>query len=130
MSNAPDTGSTPEPTEWDQSTDRMAAVQGLPRRSPASATMQGVVIKAFGHRFALPMATVAAAFLGAGGIAYNAAEAKVDEYETRIATLEKRAVALENAHQLNAQTLAQIQTSLARIDARVAEVQVTLMRRR
>lgn len=127
MSGGPDTGSTPDPSDWERSTDTMAAVHpGAPARKPSG----GIVVKAFGHRLAIPLATVGSAILGAGVVAYEAADRTITAYQVRIEALEGRATKLENSQALNAQTLAQIQTSLARIDARVAEVQVTLMRRR
>ena len=128
MSSAPDTGSTPEPSDWERSTDTIAAVQPVaPARKPGGG---GVVVKAFGHRLAIPTATVITAIMGAMAITYEAADRHLEAYKARIDALEAKTAKLESAHALNAQALAQIQTSLARIDARVAEVQVTLMRRR
>lgn len=125
--DGPDTGSTPEPSDWERSTDTIAAVQPV---APSSKPGGGVVVKAFGHRLAIPTATVITAIMGAMAITYEAADRHLEAYKARIDALEAKTAKLESAHALNAQALAQIQTSLARIDARVAEVQVTLMRRR
>lgn len=124
MSAAPDTGSTPEPTEWDRSTDTMAAVRPMPR--PAG----GVVIKAFGHRFAIPTLTILGACLSAGIGAYQVVATYAEGYRERIRQAEERIAELEQARKVDQAVLYQIQTSLARIDARVAEIQVTLMRAR
>lgn len=124
MSSSPDTGSTPEPNDWERSTDSMAAVRPLPR--PAG----GVVIKAFGHRFAIPTLTILGACLSAGIGAYQVVSAYASEYASRIRMAEERIAELEQARKIDQAVLYQIQTSLARIDARVAEIQVTLMRAR
>lgn len=121
-----DTGSTPEPNDWERSSDTMAAIQGIPAKSPRPAG--GVVIKAFGHRFAIPTLTIMGACLSAGIGAYKVVESYASEYATRIRMAEDRIAELEQARKVDQAVLYQIQTSLARIDARVAEIQVTLMR--
>lgn len=124
MSTAPDTGSTPEPNDWERSTDSMAAVRPMPR--PAG----GVVIKAFGHRFVIPTLTILGACLSAGIGAYQVVTAYAQEYRDRIRIAEEKIAELEQSRKVDQAVLYQIQTSLARIDARVAEIQVTLMRAR
>jgi hypothetical protein len=119
-----ETGSTTAPNDWDQSTDTLAIVQGKPK--PAG----GVVIKAWGHRFAIPTLTILGACLSAGVGAYQVVTTYADSYRERIRVVEERIAELEQARKIDQAVLVQIQTSLARIDARVAEIQVTLMRRR
>ena len=127
MSGGPDTGSTPDPSDWERSTDTMFAMQAIPEKGrPAG----GVVIKAFGHRFAIPTLTILGACLSAGIAAYQVVRSYAADYAHRIDVAEARIVELEQARKIDQAVLYQIQTSLARIDARVAEIQVTLMRRR
>lgn len=128
MNGGLDTGSTPDPSEWDRSTDTMDAVQGTPEKKAKPAG--GVVIKAFGHRFAIPTLTILGACLSAGIAAYQVVRSYAEDYAHRIDLAEARIVELEQARKIDQAVLYQIQTSLARIDARVAEIQVTLMRRR
>lgn len=123
----PDTGSTPAPSEWDRSTDTMAAIQPGGIRKPSAG---GVVVKAFGHRFAIPTVTILGACLSASVAAYQVVTSYADTYRDRIRVAEEKIAELEQARKVDQAVLVQIQTSLARIDARVAEIQVTLMRRR
>ncbi len=88
-----------------------------------------VAVRVGSHRFTLPIATIAVAILGALGTAYRVVSADRADVLHRIETLERADAELCKRLEIEQLTLAEIRTQLARIDARVAEVQVTLMRR-
>lgn len=88
----------------------------------------GILVKIGGHKLTLPVTTVLAAVLGALGTAYRVVDAERTATLARIDALERCSVDLSRKLELEQVVLAEIRTQLARIDARVAEVQVTLMR--
>lgn len=109
MVERPDTGSTPRPADW---------------RNRES----GLEIKAAGKRFFVPMAYVGSAILAAGTAAYGVTSKTLEGYNSRLTEVEKASVAQSQAQQLDHALLLEIRSQLARIDARQAEIQVTLMR--
>lgn len=108
MRERPDSGSTPKPHDW-----------------PAK---EGVEIKAAGRRFFIPLAYVASAIVAAGSAAYGVTAKTLEGYDSRLVEVEKASVAQSQAQQLDHALLLEIRAQLARIDARQAEIQVTLMR--
>jgi hypothetical protein len=109
MSERPDTGSTPNPSPWKNGGD-------------------GLEIKAAGKRFFVPMAYIGSAILAAGTAAYGVTSKTLEGYNARLLEVEKDNVAQSQAQQLDHALLLEIRAQLARIDARQAEIQVTLMR--
>jgi hypothetical protein len=89
---------------------------------------QGILVKIGNHKLTVPAATVIVAILGALGTAYRVVAAERAEALGRIECLERTTTTLGSKLELEQVVLAEIRTQLARIDARVAEVQVTLMR--
>ena len=87
-----------------------------------------VLVKIGGHKLTVPVATVLAAILGALGTAYRVVANDRDAIIARLDANEKRTNELAQKQELEQVVLAEIRTQLARIDARVAEVQLTLMR--
>lgn len=88
----------------------------------------GVLIKMGKSRWTIPTATVLAACLGAVVTAYKVADSERTRVWDAIDRLDKGQQTTEGKLAVEAVTLTNIQVQLARIDARVAEVQVTLMR--
>jgi hypothetical protein len=88
----------------------------------------GILVKIGGHKLAIPLATVIVGTLTALGTAYRVVAADRAEILERVALLERTDADLARKLELEQVVLAEIRTQLARIDARVAEVQVTLMR--
>lgn len=111
--------------------DRMTAASDslMPTAAQRTSTAAaGLVLRVGGHKWTVPLATIATACAGAATIAWNAAGAYADGYARRLEALEKtqgehsRQIELDHAGQV------EIRTSLTRIEARIAEVQVILMR--
>lgn len=103
----------------------------MPDNEPSTeaiARKGGVLIRLGSNRWTVPLGTILTGALVALGTAYQVVKNDRDAIHDRIAALEKAHQATENKLAVEAVTLANIQTQLARIDARVAEVQVTLMR--
>ena len=88
----------------------------------------GIFLQVAGHRLTLPLGTIVLAILGSLGTAYRVVAADRDAVMARLESLEKADVAQCQKQELQQIVLVDIRTQLARIDARVAEVQVTLMR--
>jgi len=107
MRERPDTGATPKPHDW----------------APG-----GLEIKAAGHRWKIPVATIGAALLAAAAGAYEVTGKALQGYDARLVEVEKASVVQSQAQQLDHALLLEIRAQLARIDARQAEIQVTLMR--
>lgn len=89
---------------------------------------KGAFVQIAGHRMALPIGTILVAILGSLGTAYQVVAADRDAVLARVSALEQCAVDLRNKREVDQTVLLEIRTQLVRIDARVAEVQVTLMR--
>ena len=89
---------------------------------------RGVFLQVAGHRLTLPVGTIVLAILGSLGTAYRVVAADRDAVIARLDALEKADVAQCQRQEMQQIVLVDIRTKLARIDARVAEVQVTLMR--
>ena len=89
---------------------------------------KGAFVQIAGHRLTLPIGTILLAILGSLGTAYRVVAADRDAVLARLDTLEKADAAQCQKQELQQLVLVEIRTQLARIDARVAEVQVTLMR--
>lgn len=87
-----------------------------------------VLLKMGQHKLTIPVATIILAVLGALGTAYRVVANEREEAWAAIAALKQQDQALAQKQELEQVVLAEIRTQLARIDARVAEVQVTLMR--
>lgn len=87
-----------------------------------------VLVKIGSHKMTMPAATVIAAVLAALGTAYQVVKNDRADVLDRIAALEKADQAQCQKQEMQQLVLVEIRTQLARIDARVAEVQVTLMR--
>jgi hypothetical protein len=103
--------------------------------NPAEQTMAGVVVKAAGHRFVISTAKLIAAATLVGGIAWNAAAAQAQAFVARVEKLEEsdrqKTKQIEvHDRRIEAQdaTQARILADTTEIKARLAEVQVTLMR--
>lgn len=88
----------------------------------------GVMVRIGSHRLAIPAATIILAVMTALGTAYQVVKSDRAEIINRINALERCDENLSRKLELEQVVLAEIRTQLARIDARVAEVQVTLMR--
>lgn len=136
---------------WEQSTDKMPAIEARKRTDTAmhsaKAATAGLVVRLGSSRWVIPTAGLLT-LLGAviTGV-WNLAQARVEAYEGRVAAIEAAVVKAETsahdhaaeydlrfqrldaANRSNELLLAEIRSQLVRIDARVAEVQVTLMRR-
>ncbi len=89
---------------------------------------RGAFVQIAGHRLTLPVGTIVLAILGSLGTAYRVVSADRDAVLSRLAALEKADAEQCQKQELQQIVLVDIRTQLARIDARVAEVQVTLMR--
>ena len=89
---------------------------------------KGVMVKVGSHRLTIPLITIAMAILGAAGTTWRIIAADRDAVLCRVAALERSSDDFSRKLELEQVVLAEIRTQLARIDARVAEVQVTLMR--
>lgn len=89
---------------------------------------QGIAVQIGNNRWTVPTLTVIAAVLGALGTAYRVVEGERAQVWEAINRVEKQQQATDAKLAIEAVTLTNIQVQLARIDARVAEVQVTLMR--
>ena len=89
----------------------------------------GVLVRFGNHKLTVPAATVIAAILGAIGAAYRVVASDRAEILEHQAKQDARVYDLERKMENEQATLMAIRADLARVDARVAEVQVTLMRR-
>jgi len=89
---------------------------------------QGVLVKIGQHRLTVPVTTVIVGALTALGTAYQVVRTDRAEILARLGRQEHAAAGLSCKLELEQALLAEIRTQLARIDVRVAEVQVTLMR--
>jgi Tfp pilus assembly protein PilO len=87
-----------------------------------------LLVKIGNHKLTIPVATIVLAVLTALGTTYRVLAADRDAVLARIELLEKADAAQSQKQELQQIVLVEIRTQLARIDARVAEVQVTLMR--
>ena len=134
-----------------RSTDRYPAASVPPRHDTAMHTAKaataGLVVRLGAHRWAIPtaglMTLLGSLIMGVWSIAsarVEAYEAKVQEIEQTLVEADRvsrqqsaeydlRFQRLSAANQTNEAMLFEIRSQLQRIDARVAEVQVTLMRR-
>lgn len=105
-----------------------------PSQEPTEAHSRGVLVKIGSHRLTIPLATIGtsigAALLAAWGwirseradlIAADTANAQA------VATVAKQLAEVSAKQQTSDVILADIRNQLARIDARVAEIQVVLM---
>ena len=99
-------------------------------------TKSGLLVRIGHHRLIVPAATVISCALLALGTAYQVVSGDRAEIIDRIVALERSDLALEKAdveqrqrQELQQVVLFEIRTQLAMLNARVAEVQVTLMRR-
>jgi hypothetical protein len=101
--------------------------EAIPRRRK---TDNGILVKIGNHKLTVPIATVIAGTLTALGTAYRVVAADRDSILSRLDAQEKTSIELRQKLEMEQLVLAEIRTQLARIDARVAEVQVTLMRSR
>jgi uncharacterized coiled-coil protein SlyX len=101
--------------------------EAIPRRRKSD---NGVLVKIGNHRLTVPVATIVLGTLTALGTAYRVVEADRADILARISVQERLTSELSNKLEMEQIVLAEIRTQLARIDARVAEVQVTLMRGR
>lgn len=88
----------------------------------------GVLIKMGKSRWTVPTATILTACLCAVGTVWKIADAERTRVWEAIDRLDKSQQSTDSKLAVEAVTLTNIQVQLARIDARVAEVQVTLMR--
>lgn len=102
---------------------------------PAERTMAGVVMQAAGHKFVIPTAKLTGAILLVCGLAWNVASAQASSFLDRIKSIEETAKAQAKVldlhdRKIEAQdvTQARILADTTEIKARLAEVQVTLMR--
>ena len=89
---------------------------------------KGAFVQIAGHRLTLPVGTIVLAILGSLGTAYRVVAADRDAVLSRLDALEKADAAQCQKQEMQQLVLVEIRAQLARIDARVAEVQVTLMR--
>lgn len=87
-----------------------------------------VLVKVGTHKLTIPIATVILAILGALGTAYRVVQSERQDAWDAIHKLETQDLIISQKLELEQVVLAEIRTQLVRIDARVAEVQVTLMR--
>lgn len=87
-----------------------------------------VLVKIGSHKLTVPVATIILGALTALGTAYRVVAADREAIVARIDAQERTALDLSRKLEVEQVVLAEIRTQLARIDARVAEVQVTLMR--
>jgi Tfp pilus assembly protein PilO len=88
----------------------------------------GLLVKLGNHRLTVPVATIMLGVLTALGTAYQVVANDRSAILARIEAQERMTVDLSRKLELEQVVLSEIRTQLARIDARVAEVQVTLMR--
>jgi Tfp pilus assembly protein PilO len=88
----------------------------------------GILVKIGNHKLTVPVATVISGALVALGTAYQVVKNDRAEVLGRLDALERADTAQCQKQELQQLVLVEIRTQLARIDARVAEVQVTLMR--
>jgi len=88
----------------------------------------GVLVKIGQHKLTVPVATIATATLAALGTAYQVVSNDRAAAWAAIHALQDQNVNMGQKLELEKVVLAEIRTQLVRIDARVAEVQVTLMR--
>ena len=109
MSERPDTGSTPKPTEW-------------------QAKGSGLEIRVGKYRWHVALASLGGILCAACGVAYEVTARSLESYNSRLSEAEKASVRHEQALALDHALLLEIRAQLARIDARQAEIQVTLMR--
>jgi hypothetical protein len=108
----------------------VALRQALDRKAPA-----GVMIRIGQSRWTVPTVTIIMSCLSALGIAYRIVDGErkaiwqaIEQAQKRDEELQQRDRELNQRMEIEQVVLADIRTQLARIDARVAEVQVTLMR--
>jgi Tfp pilus assembly protein PilO len=99
--------------------------ENIPRKRSSE---PGLLVKIGNHKLTVPVTTIIVGALTALGTAYRVVAADRAEVISRIDTLEKADQAQCQKQELQQLVLVEIRTQLARIDARVAEVQVTLMR--
>ena len=99
-------------------------------------TKSGLLVRIGHHRLTVPAATIISCALLALGTAYQVVKNDRAEILDRIVALERSDLVLEKAdveqrqrQELQQVVLVEIRTQLAMLNARVAEVQVTLMRR-
>ena len=90
--------------------------------------IDSVLLKIGNHKLTVPVTTLALGILTALGTAYTVVKNDRADILGRIDSLEKADTAQSQKQELQQIVLVEIRTQLARIDARVAEVQVTLMR--
>jgi len=88
----------------------------------------GVLVKIGNNRLTVPTATILTGALVALGTAYEVVKRDRADIIARIDALEKADAVQRQKLEMQQLVLVEIRTQLARIDARVAEVQVTLMR--
>lgn len=89
-----------------------------------------VLVKIGSHKLTVPVATIILGALTALGTAYRVVSADREAIIARIEAQERCTMDMSRKLEVEQIVLAEIRTQLARIDARVAEVQVTLMRGR
>ena len=100
-----------------------------PAEAKTDRVASGVMIRFGRHALTLPVATVLAAMLAALGGAWSVVASDRAKGIARIEALEER-VDIQNIKlEITYSVLVDIRAQIARVDARVAEVQVTLMRR-
>jgi hypothetical protein len=88
----------------------------------------GILVRIGNHKLTVPAATIISGALIALGTAYQVVKNDRAEILSRLDAQERCAADLSRKLELEQVVLSEIRTQLARIDARVAEVQVTLMR--
>lgn len=88
----------------------------------------GVIVKVGRSKWAVPTASIIGAILAALGTAYQVVSSEREKVWATIAALQAQDQSISQKLELEQVVLAEIRTQLSRIDARVAEVQVTLMR--
>jgi hypothetical protein len=89
----------------------------------------GLLVKLGNHKLTVPVTSIIGGALVALGTAYQVVKNDRAEILARLDAQERCAADLSRKLELEQVVLSEIRTQLARIDARVAEVQVTLMRR-
>lgn len=97
----------------------------MPRRVKSAG---GLFVKLGNHKLTVPLTTIIVGALTALGTACQVVKTDRAEILARIDNQERTAADLGRRLEVEQVVLAEIRTQLARIDARVAEVQVTLMR--
>lgn len=106
-------------------TERDIETEQIPRKRSEG----GLLVKIGNHKLTVPVTTIIGGALVALGTAYRVVAADRADIIARLDAQERCAADLSRKLELEQVVLTEIRTQLARIDARVAEVQVTLMRR-